>query len=203
MKSTTKKEKNARNTAKKGGVSIGDLLSNVREAKDAFLALESIDCHFDLEERRLVNILVKYSRMHAQKIVDGGKPDNAELGRTISVAERAATMFDNRFVAIMNDSFVNFDKGMASVRKLAPEILVRDGNKIATLQEALRQKMSDGVSSYDDIVEAYKAMMAYLPTVSQEAADALEVAQKEQRQHRQASLAREVLAELEDLDFLN
>jgi len=160
----------ARNTAKKGGVSIGDLLDNVRDAKDAFLALESIDCHFDQSERRLINILVKYARLHAQRIVD---------------------------------SFVNFDKGMSMVRKSAPEILLRDGDKIVLLQDALRSKLADATASYDDIIQAYKAMMAYIPSVSQEAVAALEVIQEEQRQQRRESLAREVLAEIASLDFLN
>jgi hypothetical protein len=195
-------EKKARKTAKKGGVSIGDLLDNVREAKDAYMALVAIDAKFDKDEKRLVNILIRYSRQHAQRIVDGGKPQNAELSHTINVAERIAQSFDQRFEAIMRDSFVVFDNGMAAVRKLSPEILVRDADKIIELQGKLRSVLSDSGETYEEIIEAYKAMMAYLPSVSQEAGKALEVMQEDQRSQRRASIAREVLAELEDLDFL-
>lgn len=199
MAQHTQKKSLPRKSAK-GVTSIAELLRVVREAKDAYQALGSINCKFSEEERKIVVLLVRHAKRHAELVATGGKPEHSSLARTISLANRAAASFDGRFEAIMRDSFLQFDKVMQTVRAAAPQFLIRDTDHIVSLQDGLRKQLANNLATYDDTIEAYKAMMDYLPTVSKEAGDQLDAIRAEQRRERNASLAREILAELDDLD---
>ena len=198
---TQSAEKSRKVKRQTGHVTIADLLKAVRHATDPYRALTSIDCRFDKRETMGMKNLVRFAKEHAQKVIDGLKPDHAQLSRTVGLAESVAVKLEDRFDAIMNDSFVVFDKGAAVIRVKAPDILVRDGDKILALQEDLRAKIA-GDYSYDEIVDSYKAMMSYLSSVSKDADAAAKAERTRQSKLRQASQARELLAELDGLDDL-
>jgi len=194
-------QQNRKSATQKNKSGIEALLQAVRFAVDAFKALQGISARFDDSEKNGMRKLTKYAQMHAQKVVDGGKPDAEGLEKTTRLANNVARILETRFEAILRDSFILFDKGMESVRKNAPEILVRDGDKIVTLQDSLRQALANDDASYDDIIDAYKAMMAYMPSVSAEAEAVVEAARTRQRNERRAAIGRAVLDELEGLEI--
>lgn len=179
---------------------MAQLLDAVRGAVDPFRALQDIDARFDHDERDGINKLVRFAKRHAQTIIDGSTAEGDAVRRTIRLAENVGNLLDTRFEAIMRDSFVIFDGAMSTVRATAPEILVRDSNKIIALQEALRRELSADVSTYDDMVEAYKAMMAYIPSVSAEAEETARRERDRLRREREKGFAKEILDELNDLE---
>lgn len=203
-KSTTQKAAQSRTSQSSKGKSksgIEALLEAVRFAVDAYRALQSISVKFDEREKEGMRKLVYYSKMHAQKIVAGGKPDNEALEKTMRLAGHVAENLEERFEAIMNDSFILFDKGMEAIRKNAPDILVRDGDKIVALQNALRHEINRTDSTYDDTIDAYKAMMGYLPTVSKEAEAVVERERQRQRDERRVAMGQAILEELDGLEI--
>lgn len=178
------------------------LLEGVRDAVDVFRALTAIHAKFDNREREGLQTLKRYAIKHATAVKEGNKPDSIALLRTTRLAENLAQSLADRFDGIMNDSFTIFEKEIGLVEKAIPDIRARDWDKIVALQKALRVQLEKPEeTSYDDTIEAYNAMMAYLPAVSQEAKQIVELERGIRNHERKLKVADSILDELGDLDI--
>lgn len=175
---------------------IAALKREALAAKDAFLALRACDCRFDEQESSGMRKLVRFTLKHAEKIASGQKVDEVDMRRTIGLAHRVAERLEVRFEAIMQDSFYVFDKAMEPVRRNTPELVIKHGDQIVKLQDALRAVLANSKSTYNQTVDAYKALMGFIPTVSKEAEAAFKA-------ERQRSDALQLKSEFEDLNGLD
>lgn len=179
---------------------IAALLYETRFAISAFFALESIGTHFDERERSGLRNLKRFGTEHAKKVASGQKVDERQLDRTIGLARRMAELLETRFYAIMGDAVKLFKKGTDELERIAPEYLVRDAEKIKMLRENMLSVLAKTTATYDETVDAYKAMMAYVPSVSEEAEKAVEIERARRRQERTVADANALLDELDELD---
>jgi len=182
---------------------IAALKHEALAAKDAFLALRACDCRFDEQESSGMRKLVRFTLKHAEKIAAGQKVDEVDMRRTIGLARRVAESLEIRFEEIMMDSFKVFDKAMEHVRKNSPDLVIKHGDEIVKLQDALRAVLANSKSTYNQTVDAYKALMGYIPTVSKEAEVALKAERQRRLEERQRTDALQLKSEFEDLNGLD
>lgn len=182
---------------------IAALLYEVRFALGAFFALESIGTFFDERERSGLRNLKHFGTEHAKKVVSGQKVDERQLDRTIGLARRVAESLEVRFYAIMADAPKLLDKGLKELERTAPEYLVRDAEKISKLRENLLTVLTKTNATYDETVDAYKALMSYVPSVSEEAEKVVEAERQRRRDERKIADANALIAEFEELDGMD
>lgn len=201
MMATGKKVTGAKSTKGKTPT-LEALLEAVRYAVDVFQALTAIRVKFDNREREGLITLKKHAVRHAKAVKEGNRPDLTSLHRTIRLAENIAQGLDDRFDAIMRDSFTIFDREVDIVLKTVPNLRVRDGEKIKALQDALRAQLAlPERTTHEETIAAYNAMMDYLPSVSTEAKQIVEAEREARRRERRYQIADNILDELEDLDI--
>ena len=194
--------KSAVSTKNRPTSGISALLYETRFALGAFFALESIGTRFDERERSGLRNLRRFGVEHAKKIQAGEKVESAQLNRTIGLARKVGELLETRFYAIMGDSFILLDKGLKELEQVAPEYLVRDAEKIKELRENMLNVLAKIDATYDETVDAYKAMMTYVPSVSEEAEQIVEIERQRKRAADAVKNADDLLNEFADLDAI-
>ena len=194
--------KSAVSTKNRPTSGISALLYETRFALGAFFALESIGTRFDERGRSGLRNLRRFGVEHAKKIQAGEKVESAQLNRTIGLARKVGELLETRFYAIMGDSFILLDKGLKELEQVAPEYLVRDAEKIKALRENMLNVLAKIDATYDETVDAYKAMMTYVPSVSEEAEQIVEIERQRKRAADAVKNADDLLNEFADLDAI-
>ncbi len=182
---------------------IAALKHEALAAKDVYFALKACGCTFSESESSGMKKLVRFTLNHAQKIASGQKVDQTDMARTIGLARRVSEVLEVRFEGLMQDSFQIFDKAMKPVRENAPDLLVQHQDRIVELQDVLRKVIAKDGATYEETVDAYRAMMDYIPTISSEADKALKAAEQLRRSERQRKDATELAEEFEALSNLD
>jgi hypothetical protein len=194
-----KAEKTSHHRKNKPTSGIAALKFEAFAAKDVFQALDSCGYKFDDKERTQMRNLVVFTVKHAKTIATGGRVDKRQMDRTIALATKVAESLENRFYDLMNGALYYFDKGIKELEATAPEILVRDAEKIKKLDDDFRNILADANATYDATVKTYKAFTGYVPSVSAEIADRLEAERQRKRDERQRTDASEIDNEFADL----
>lgn len=202
------KQTSANNTQKakktqpqnKGLSGIPALLELARILSAVLGALKSINVRFDERETSAVSNIKRFGIKHAKIRAAGGHLDHQQVERTIGLTRRAVEALEVRFDAIMNDSFVIFEKEIRIISQTIPDIRARDFNQILKLQDTLHTAIRDS-EDYDEIIDAYNAMMNYLPSVSEECKSIVEADRERKRTEKRVAISNELIAELEGLDL--
>lgn len=152
---------------------------------------------FDEKQKSGIQKVKHYARNQANTAIAKRETDENGLIQTAGLANNVTNDLYDLFESFVQGSFEHFDNMMQKIRSLEPQILVREADTIANLQEVLRKLLDASAqeTSYEEIAAAYTAVANYLQGLSAEA----EQVALDRRKEQESKLGFEIIEAIEGL----